>query len=93
MLPPPPSPSISGFGSGCASGPHKTALDAHGPIMIEDHQGPAPPDVGRACRPLSLKLLDSASLAETRIDPSGSSSALHVVRQVVELACAASKTA
>src|SRR5258705_6726106 len=27
-------------------GPHKAALDAHGPIMIEDDKGPAPRDIG-----------------------------------------------
>src|SRR6266852_227230 len=27
-------------------GPHESALDAHGPVMIEDNKSPAPRDVG-----------------------------------------------
>src|SRR5882757_11085632 len=51
-------------------GPHKAALDAHGPIMIEDDKGPALRDIGGVVGlTLGLMPLDfGLKLAETRID-------------------------
>src|SRR5882724_13634638 len=69
-------------------GSYKTALDAHGAVMVEDDKGPAAGDVGGIIGlTLGLKPLDlGLEFAETRIGFVGQFlRVLMLLRQAVEL--------
>src|SRR5258705_5963882 len=68
--------------------PYETALDTHGPVMVEDNKSPAARDIsGVVGQTFGLKSLDLGfKLAETRVDFVGQFLvALMLRRQAVEL--------